>query len=260
MTTTRPLARSFFARPADAVAPDMLGLIVVRTLEDGRVLSGRIVETEAYLGPEDRASHAFNNRRTPRNETMYARPGTCYVYLTYGMHFMLNVACLREGHPAAVLIRALEPLTGLDAMRENRPGFTRDRDLCNGPGKLCQAMSITRSLNGVDLLSDPALRLAWRLAQAQPPARTDQQPLQAFSPAVLQACSPIVCTARVGVDPCGDWAEKPLRWFVKSSPFVSPGRPSVNTPRPLRRVKTEKPGEKPSTKRKRNRNTPSSEL
>ncbi len=236
----RALPRSFFARPADVVAPAMLGLILLRTLPDGRCLAGRIVEAEAYLGPEDRASHAFNGRRTPRNESMYARPGTCYVYFTYGMHFMLNVACLREGHPAAVLIRALEPLTGLDEMRQNRPGITRDRELCNGPGKLCQALAITRSRNGVDLLSDPALRLA----QAQPPTRTDHQMLK------------IACTARVGVDPCGEWAETPLRWYLESSRFVSRGRPSVNTPRP---AKPPDPGEKASTKRKRNRNTPASE-
>lgn len=212
----RTLPRSFLARPADAVAPALLGCILRRVLDDGTILSGRIVEAEAYLGPEDRASHAWNGRRTPRNESMYARPGTCYVYFTYGMHFMCNVACLREGHPAAVLIRALEPLEGIDYMRAARPGFTRDRDLCAGPGRLCQALSITKALDAIDLLSGGALQLL------KPPS--DQTPFDANHPDVIR-------TARIGVDSCGSWAEAPLRFSLRGNPHVSPGRPSRDRPR-----------------------------
>ncbi|MCA9287928.1 MAG: DNA-3-methyladenine glycosylase [Phycisphaerales bacterium] len=217
--SSRSISRTFFARSADAVAPSLLGLILRRTLPDGRVLAGRIVEAEAYLGPEDRASHAFNSRRTPRNEAMYARPGTCYVYFTYGMHFMCNVACLREGHPAAVLIRAIEPLEGLDAIREARPAITRDRGLCNGPGKLCQALRIDRDLNAIDLTSDP------RLAIVEP---RNTEPVVAAD---------IGVSARIGVDPAGEpSAGAPLRWFLRGSPHVSPGRPSGSPapPSPLK--------------------------
>lgn len=207
----RSLPRSFFARPAEVVAPDLIGHVLSRTLDSGEELSGRIVEVEAYVGPEDRASHAWKGRRTPRNEAMYARPGTCYVYFTYGMHFMVNIACLREGHPAAVLIRALEPLTGLDSMRLHRP-VERDEDLCSGPGKLCQALAITRDLNGLDMVADRRLQML----QAPRRARTD-------------LLSRIERSARVGVDSCGEWAETPLRWYVNGHRHVSPGRPSKDT-------------------------------
>ena len=210
--------RTFFARPADVVAPALLGCTLRRTLDDGSILAGRIVEAEAYLGPEDRASHAWNGRRTPRNESMYARPGACYVYLTYGMHFMCNVACLRAGHPAAVLIRALEPLEGLDRIRAARPGIQRDRDLCRGPGRLCQALSITRDLDAIDLLTDSRLRL---LRPAHTPDYHPDHP-------------DVARTARIGVDSCGSWATAPLRFFLRDSPFVSPGRPSQDRPRPAR--------------------------
>ena len=202
-----PLPRSFLARPAEVVAPALLGHVLVRTLGDGRRLAGRIVEAEAYLGPQDRASHAFNGRRTARNESMYARPGTCYVYLTYGMHWMCNVACLREGHPAAVLIRALAPVEGIELMRVHRPAG-RDRDLCSGPAKLCQALAISGDLDGLDLLTDPRLRLI-------------QSPAEG-----LTDLGEVTTSSRVGVDACGAWAEAPLRWYFRGCPHVSRGRPS----------------------------------
>lgn len=142
------------------------------------------------------------------------------------MHFMCNVACLREGHPAALLIRALQPLEGQAAMREHRPGFARERDLCNGPGKLCQALAIDRALNGVDLVRDPRLRLL----QAPTAARADKE----------GTMGAIARSARIGVDSCGDWAEAPLRWFVMDSEFVSPGRPSRN-PNDTRSTRSAKP-------------------
>jgi DNA-3-methyladenine glycosylase len=137
---------------------------------------------------------------------MYARPGTAYVYFTYGMHFMLNISCYRAGHPAAVLVRALEPLDGLEAMRVNRAGTTapqrpiRDTDLCSGPGKLCRALRIDRACNGLNLLRKGPLRLV-----------TGSDPL-----------APIANGPRIGVDCAGPaWAARKLRWWVKGNPNVS---------------------------------------
>ncbi|MFT3686503.1 MAG: DNA-3-methyladenine glycosylase [Phycisphaerales bacterium] len=127
MKSTR-CSKSFFARDADAVARDLLGCLLVRIYK-GERLAGRIVETEAYLGVIDQASHASNNRRTLRNEAMYGPPGLSYVYFTYGMHFCMNVSCKAKDDPAAVLIRALEPVDGLDTMRDiaqRREGHVQD--------------------------------------------------------------------------------------------------------------------------------------
>lgn len=115
-------------------------------------LSGRIVEVEAYRGADDPASHAFRGP-TARNAVMFGPPGHLYVYFTYGMHYCCNVVCQPAGVAGAVLIRALAPLTGLDAMRRRRPPAHREQDLCSGPGKLCQAMGLDRTADGVDLLS-----------------------------------------------------------------------------------------------------------
>jgi len=143
-----PLPRPFYARPTLVVARELLGQRLVR-LWNGRRLSGRIVEVEAYIGEEDRACHAACGR-TSRNAVMYGPPGHAYVYFIYGMHHCLNIVTEREGFPAAVLIRALEPLEGLPIMRANRPGHP-DRRLTNGPAKLCQALRVDRTLNGVDM-------------------------------------------------------------------------------------------------------------
>ncbi len=139
------LALSFFARPTLAVARDLLGQRLVHRL-NGRRLSGLIVETEAYIGETDLACHARHGR-TPRSEVMYGAPGHAYVYFTYGMHWMLNFVTEREGFPAAVLIRALVPLTGIAEMQRRR-----GRDpLADGPAKLTQALGIDKRLNGADL-------------------------------------------------------------------------------------------------------------
>lgn len=188
-----------FAYSADQLARDLLGSTLIRTLPTGERLAGIIAETEAYLGPEDRASHAFNSHRSDRNESMYAKPGTAYVYFTYGMHHCFNISCLREGHPAAVLIRAIRPTEGIEVMRAHRttkPRKTplRDRDLCNGPGKLCQALAIDRSHDGLDLTQSAELAVfeGARIADAR-----------------------IERTPRVGVGYAGEWASKPLRWVLK---------------------------------------------
>ena len=142
------LGHDFYQQPTLQMARDLLGKRLVRVL-DGQRLSGLIVETEAYIGEADRACHASQGR-TPRTEVMYGPPGHAYVYFIYGMHHCFNVVTEEEGFPAAVLIRALEPLEGLEWMRRHRPGRPDDQ-LTNGPGKLCAALAIDRTLNGVDL-------------------------------------------------------------------------------------------------------------
>ncbi len=203
----RRFRRADLAIPADELAPRLLGCSLVRTFADGTVLRGVIVEVEAYLGPADQASHARDGRRSPRNESMYARPGTAYVYFTYGMHHCMNIVCAEEGLPHAVLIRALAPADGIDRMRALRTGDKprkrplADRDLCSGPGKLCQAMAIDRSLDRADLLNSTKLALL-------PPHPGDAPGRSARTP-------------RIGLGECGAWAERRLRWVVADSAYVS---------------------------------------
>ncbi|MGY1457347.1 DNA-3-methyladenine glycosylase [Luteimonas sp. A534] len=140
--------RAFYRRHPVEVAPELLNAILVRA--DGR--AGRIVEVEAYAGTEDPAAHSFRGR-TARNATMFGEPGHLYVYFTYGLHWGSNAVCGEVGEGTGVLLRALEPLHGLDIMRPLRPKARRDRDLASGPGKLSQAMGITGELDGADLVS-----------------------------------------------------------------------------------------------------------
>jgi len=141
-----PLPRAFFDRPALTVAPQLLNKILAGA--DGR--AGRIVEVEAYAGAIDPAAHTYRGK-TPRNATMFGPPGHMYVYFTYGMHWCCNCVCGAEGDGSGVLIRALEPLYGIEQMRAARPRITRDRDLCRGPARLTQAMGINGNQNGIDL-------------------------------------------------------------------------------------------------------------
>ncbi|MEZ4769155.1 MAG: DNA-3-methyladenine glycosylase [Caldilineales bacterium] len=143
-----PLPAAFYARPTLEVARDLLGRRLVRSL-DGQRLAGRIAEVEAYIGEDDRASHAARGR-TDRNRPMYGAPGQAYVYFIYGMYFCLNVVTETEGFPAAILIRGIEPDEGVAEMAARRAGRPR-RNLADGPGKLCQALAIDRALNGHDL-------------------------------------------------------------------------------------------------------------
>jgi DNA-3-methyladenine glycosylase len=147
------LRRDFFARDTLTVARELLGQRLVRVL-DGRRLSGRIVEVEAYVGEDDQACHARCGR-TERNAPMYGPPGHAYVYFVYGMHHCLNVVTEEEGYPAAVLIRALEPLEGIEEMRARRGGRP-DVQLTSGPARLCQALGIDRRFDGVDLCAPDA--------------------------------------------------------------------------------------------------------
>ncbi|MHA7813744.1 MAG: DNA-3-methyladenine glycosylase [Phycisphaerales bacterium] len=196
------LEAGWFARPAEHVAREMLGTVLLRTLPDGTELAGYISETEAYVGPEDRASHAFGGRRTARNEHMWSPPGTAYVYFTYGMHHCFNVSCLRADHPAAVLVRAVFPILGLATMRELRSRKPRkhplrDSHLCDGPGKLCQAFGIDRDLDGENLLQSTQLSIRQGVAIEDDLVRR---------------------TPRIGIGSAGDWVEKPLRWVTRVDP------------------------------------------
>lgn len=201
----RPLPRAFYQREVLDLAGVLLGKRLVRTLDDGTRLGGRIVEVEAYLGQEDRAAHSFGYRRTARNESMYLGAGHAYVYFTYGMHYCLNVVADRPDYPTACLIRALEPTEGLELMRDHRAkkiprDRLRDVDLCSGPAKLAQALAVDTALDGLDLTSDPRLHLE-------------------DAPAVDP--SDIVRRGRVGVAYAGEWAEKPYRFYVARSRHVS---------------------------------------
>ncbi|XP_028905022.1 DNA-3-methyladenine glycosylase [Ornithorhynchus anatinus] len=199
------LGMDFFNQPGIALARALLGQVLVRRLPDGQELRGRVVETEAYLGPEDQAAHSRGGKQTPRNKGMFMCPGTLYVYLIYGMHFCFNISS--QGAGACVLLRALEPLEGLAAMRDHRQlrrrrgKALRDRDLCNGPAKLCQALAIDRTFDRRQLADDAAL---WMEAGAEPP-----------DPGA------VVAAARIGVEAAGDWALKPLRFYVRGHACVS---------------------------------------
>ena len=215
--------RQDYSTTAIILARLLLGRVLVRTLDDGTILAGRIVETEAYCGETDAASHAFRGRRTPRNEAMYAAPGAAYVYFTYGMHFCMNVVCGRENQPLAVLLRALEPLAGADVMRRLRSAGSRlgarslpDRLLCSGPARLCQALAIDRSLNHENLVSSRRLFIT--------------------EPAMAPRSRRIVRTPRIGIGYAGEWANKPLRFLLQDSEHVSVRTPTGRArPKPPRR-------------------------
>ncbi len=206
------LPRRFCQRDTVTVARALLGQLLVRQLPDGTRLAGLIVETEAYLGPHDRAAHTYNYHRSPRNESMWQQAATCYVYFTYGMHHCMNVVTGDEHTPQAVLIRALQPVAGQEAMRltrqtsrqrsANRSTPLPDTALCSGPARLCQAFSIDRTLDGIDLTTSKTL---W-LEQAR--ARTLPSKAISIGP-------------RVGISSSGPWAQKPLRFAVRASPYVS---------------------------------------
>jgi DNA-3-methyladenine glycosylase len=204
--TASPRAERFSAFGGDTitVARRLLGQRLVRVLPppESIRLAGIIVEVEAYLGPEDRAAHTFGGRRTARNESMYLPAGHAYVYFTYGMHHCLNVVCGSVDVGTAVLLRALEPTEGLEAMFAHRRRARRAEDLSSGPAKLTEALAIDRSLDGVDLRSSPALFVE-RVHRRMLPGHR------------------IVASPRIGVDYAGPWAARPLRFFVRGNRHLS---------------------------------------
>ena len=185
------LSRKFYNRPTIEVARDLLGRVLVH----GET-AGRIVETEAYLGLDDLAAHSSRGI-TPRTRVIFGPPGHAYVYFIYGMHECLNLVAEPDGEPGCVLIRALEPTTGLDTMRARR-GRDKDRDLCSGPGKLTEAMDITRALNGIDVTRG---QLTVHRGSAE---KFD-----------------IETTPRIGIRNCAEW---PLRFLIAGNRFASHAR------------------------------------
>ncbi|HTC35981.1 MAG TPA: DNA-3-methyladenine glycosylase [Bryobacteraceae bacterium] len=190
MADSTRLTRDFYARPAIEVARDCLGKILVHGSA-----AGRIVEVEAYLGVGDRAAHSWRGI-TARTRVMFGPPGHAYVYFIYGMYECLNFVCEPEGQAGCVLIRALEPLAGIPAMRRRRPAARKVEDLASGPGKLTLAMGITRKLNGADLVTGP-LQVRRPIAE---------------SPIEVQT------TPRIGITHAADW---PLRFVIANNRFVS---------------------------------------
>jgi DNA-3-methyladenine glycosylase len=198
----RKLPRAFYLYDTVTVARSLLGCVLWRRL--GReLLAARLVEVEAYLGANDSASHARRGLRSLRNESMYLEGGHAYVYFTYGMHWCVNVVTQEADTAEAVLLRAAEPLRGIDAMRERRPKAERDRDLMNGPGKLCSALAIDKSLDG-EPLDGKTLWLAPR--DIEVPEKD------------------IAVTRRIGVENSGEAASWPLRFFIRGSGYVSRSR------------------------------------
>jgi DNA-3-methyladenine glycosylase len=180
----QPLPRAFYDQPAEIVARELLGRLLARHV--GRTLRvGRIVETEAYLGPHDLAAHSARGR-TKRTEVMFGPPGHAYVYLIYGIHHCLNVVTETAGRASAVLIRALEPVRNIESSTK-------------GPGLVCKALGIDRSQNGHDLLSSD-------LFITEP---DQSMPIT------------IVARPRIGVDYAGEWAARPLRFLIEGNTFVS---------------------------------------
>src|SRR5213593_3194206 len=194
------LPREFYTR-SDVleVARDLLGKKLVVTNRNGARVAAIIVETEAYRGPEDKASHAYNGRRTRRTETMYGVGGTAYVYFVYGMYHQFNVVTNLEDVPHAILVRAVEPVEGIGLMRKRRRGRS-DQSLTNGPGKLCIALGIDRKLDGADLLGDRV----W-IEEGRGPIPP----------------SAIAVGRRIGIDYAEAWVDKPWRFWIRNNPFVS---------------------------------------
>lgn len=188
-----PIPRGFYCRDSRAVAPDLINLVLITG--DGR--AGKIVEVEAYAGAEDPAAHSFRGK-TRRNATMFGPAGHLYVYFTYGMHWCANVVCGDEGDGIAVLIRALEPLVGLELMRAVRPIILKDRDLCRGPARLAKSLGITGADDGADLVSGAE---GYRLMR-DPSARAVK----------------LIASPRIGISKAID---EPWRWHVDDNRFVS---------------------------------------
>jgi len=194
----KPLPLLFFRRPAEVVARDLLGATIVSDLGGCRT-SGMIIETEAYLGVDDPASHAYRGRRHARNESLYGPPGSWYVYRAYGIHWCANLVCDGPGPGGAVLLRAMLPAEGVATMRRRRGGV-RDRDLGNGPGKLCQALSISNALDGRPMRDSAVLMVG-----------------------ATRETHAVQVTARIGITKAAEW---PLRFLIEPA-----GPPPAGLPR-----------------------------
>lgn len=194
------LQRAFYQQNIIEVSRCLLGKILVHENEEGTT-AGRIVEVEAYSGPEDRAAHSYGGRRTPRNDVMFGEKGHAYVYLIYGMYYCVNFTSGNvPGKPEAVLIRALEPVEGIVLMaKRRRLSEGTLKNLTNGPGRLCMAMNITKAENKLDVTAPPFY------IKDAPPVKESE----------------VAETTRIGVDYAAEWKEKPWRFYIKNNPYVS---------------------------------------
>ena len=188
------LSRKFYVRPALVVAKDLLGKYLVKKGKKNKVI-GKIVETEAYVGVKDKASHAYGGRVTESCKPVYLEGGHVYIYLCYGIHWQLNIVTEKKGSPECVLIRALEPISNNDI------DLKEIRKLANGPGKLCRWMGLDKSFNEEDLVNSKRIWL-----------RDGKEEIKK---------SRIVITKRIGIDYAEEWAEKPLRFYIKDNLFIS---------------------------------------
>lgn len=200
------LDAQFYETPCEEMAMSLLGKVLVRQLNEDTIIRGRIVETECYLGYEDAASHSFKGNVTPRNEPMFMKPGTAYVYMTYGMYHCFNISSRGDG--AAVLLRSIEPLENLNTMTTLRKQFRkcttvmRNKDLCNGPAKLCISFAIDiKSCNKQDLTTWDGL---W--------VEEDEN---------SKLIDTIVCSPRIGIKCEKKWQDKFLRYYIRDNPYVS---------------------------------------
>jgi DNA-3-methyladenine glycosylase len=196
----KKLPRAFYLDDTVSIARALLGCVLWRRLEHGELLAARIVETEAYLGANDLASHARRGLRSPRNESMYLLGGHAYVYFTYGMHWCMNVVTHEADIAEAVLLRAAEPVRGIEVIRERRPKAKKDHELMNGPGKICMALDIDRRLDGESLRGDTL----WLSPRDVEVAEED-----------------IAVSPRIGIDNSGEAAAWPLRFFIRGNRNVS---------------------------------------
>ena len=193
----KKLSRKFYLNPAEEIAPALLGKILVHKTSEG-ITSGIIVETEAYVGPDDKGAHSCGGVPTPRTAVMFGNGGAAYVYLIYGMYCCFNVVANVKDKPEAVLIRALEPLDGTELMKLRRK-TDKLENLCSGPGKLCSALGINRSHSGTDLCKDEIYILD--------------------RPALPK--SKIAVSPRINIDYAEEYRDKLWRYFIKDSKFVS---------------------------------------
>lgn len=204
------LKRNFYTRPTLSVAKELLGKYLIRKIGRKKLI-GRIVETEAYIGPQDKASHAYKGKITNRNKTEYLEGGHIYIYLCYGIHWQLNFTTEKEGKPECVLIRALEPLiankhefttntTNKDSQKFSAK-FAKIRNLANGPGKLCRWMKLDKFFDEEDVTKSKRIWLEDRSEKILLPQ--------------------IVKTKRIGIDYAGEWAKKPWRFYIKNNLFIS---------------------------------------
>lgn len=198
------LKRSFYSRDTITVAKELLGKILVYNA-NGNILKGKIVETEAYLGVEDKAAHAYGGKRTKRMETMYGLPGTAYIYLIYGMYYCFNIITVKEGVPQGVLIRGIEPLQGIDQMVENRfkkpiKNLTdrQKKNISDGPGKLSMAFGIDKTFNGIDLCGQK-MYLEYGMDEK----------------------IKVIETTRIGIDYAEEAKHFPYRYYIEGNPWVS---------------------------------------